>query len=65
MKGLEIVGQIVIYNYQNEINAWNKCSQVEHNVSSNLLKMYKVFCMKELSGAFNWKQLFGGQLFGR
>ena len=65
MKGLEIVGQIVIYNYQNEINAWNKCSLVEHNVSSNLLKMYKVFCMKELSGAINWKQLFGGQLFRR
>ena len=53
IKGLEIVGQIANnrINYQNQINAWKKCSHVEHDVSSHLLKMYKVFCLKELSGA--------------
>ena len=64
IKGLEIVGQIVIYDYQNEINAWKKCSYVEHNVCSNFLKMYKVFCLKELSGAIKWEQLSGRQVFG-
>ena len=65
LKGLEIVGQIVIYNDQSQINAWKKCFHVEReNIWSNLLKMYKVFCLKELSGAINWKQLSGGQLFG-
>ena len=60
IKGLEIVGQIVIYNYQNQINAWKKSSDVEHDVCSNLLKMYEVFCLKELSGAITWNLLSGG-----
>ena len=48
IKGLEIVGQIVIYNYQNQINAWKKCSHVEHDV-----------CIKD----FAWKNYLG-QLTG-
>ena len=51
IKVLEIFGQIVTYNQQNQINVSKKCFHVENGVCSNLLKMYKVFCLKELSGA--------------
>ena len=34
-KGLEIVGIIVIYNYQNQINTWKNCFHLEHDVYSN------------------------------
>ena len=64
-QGTRIVGQIVIYIYQNQINAWKKCSHVEH-VCSNLIKIYNVFCLIELIvwGAIIWKVIVRGYFSG-
>ena len=50
IKGLEIIGQIVIHICQS-YKCMKEISHVEYDVCSNLPKMYKVFCLKKFSGA--------------